>query len=60
MAAYIYVTGTMKAPDVITEEFQIKQSLHLIGFGTDLMKDNLYDDLISSFRDLFTMNLLRR
>ena len=56
MAAYVYVTGAMKAPDVITEEFQIKQSLHWIGFGTEFMKDNIYDDLISSFSDLFTMN----
>ena len=56
MAAYVYVTGAMKAPDVITEEFQVKQSLHWIGFGTEFMKDNIYDDLISSFRNLFTMN----
>ena len=56
MAAYVYVTGAMKAPDVITEEFQVKQSLHWIGFGTEFMKDNIYDDLISSFSDLFTMN----
>ena len=56
MAAYVYVTGAMKAPDVITEEFQVKQSLHWIGFGTEFMKDNIYDDLISSFRNLFTMD----
>ena len=56
MAAYVYVTGAMKAPTVITEEFQVKQSLHWIGFGTEFMKDNIYDDLISSFSDLFTMN----
>ena len=56
MAAYVYVTGAMEAPDVITEEFKIKQSLHWIGFGTHSMKDNLYDDSISSFSNLFTMN----
>ena len=56
MDPYVYVTGARKAPDVITEEFQIKKSLHCIGFGTDLMKDNLYDDSISSFSDLCTMN----
>ena len=56
MAQYFYVTGATEAPEVITEEFQINRSLHWIRFGTDLIKDNLYDDLISSFSNLFTMN----
>ena len=56
MASYVYVTGATEAPEVIKEEFQIKEFLHCIGFGTDLMKDNLYDDWISSFRNLFTTN----
>ena len=60
MTVYIYVTGATEALEVITEEFQTNKYLHWIGFGTDSMKDNLYSDLISSFRDLFTMNLLRR
>ena len=56
MDPYVYVTGATEAPDVITKEFQIKQSLHWIGFGTESMKDNMYDNSISSFSDLFTMN----
>ena len=56
MAQYVFVTCATEAPEVITEEFQIKQSLYWIGFGTDSMKDNLYNDSISSFIDLFTMN----
>ena len=56
MAQYVYITGATEAPEVITEEFQIKQSLHWIGFGTDLMKENLYDKSISPFRYLSTMN----
>ena len=56
MAQYVNVTGAMEALEAITEEFQINQSLHWIGFGTESMKDNLYDDSISSFSDLFTMN----
>ena len=56
MASYVYVTGATEAPKVITEEFQIKESLHWIGFCTDSMKENLQDDLITSFSDLFTMN----
>ena len=49
MAQYVYVTGATEAPEVITEEFQIKQYLHWIGFGTDSMKENLYNFSISSF-----------
>ena len=56
MASYVYVTGATEALELITEEFQIKQSHNWIGFGTDSMKDNLYDDSISLFSDLFTMN----
>ena len=56
MAQYVYLTGATEAPEVIIEEFQIKQSLHWIGSGTDLTKDNLYDDSISSFSNLFTMD----
>ena len=56
MASFFYVTGATEALEVITEEFQINQSLHWIGFGTDSMKNNLYDDLISSFSDLVSMN----
>ena len=56
MAQYVYVTGAMKAQEMITEELQIKQYLHWIGFGTDSMKDNMYDNSISSFRDLSTTN----
>ena len=56
MAQYVYVTGAMEAPGVIMEKFQIRQYLHWIGFGTDLMKDNIYDNSISSFSNLFTMN----
>ena len=47
MAQYVYVAGATEAPKVITEAFQIKQYLHCIGFGTDSMKDNLYDGSIS-------------
>ena len=56
MDAYVYVTGTTESPDAITEDFQIKQSLHWIGFGTESTKENLYNDSMSSFRNLFTMN----
>ena len=56
MAPYVYVTGDTEDPEVITEELQIKQSLHWIGFGTDSMKDKLYNDWTSSFSNLFTMN----
>ena len=56
MAPYVYETGATEASYVVTEEFQIKQSLHWIGFGTDSMKDNMYDNLIRSLSDLFTMN----
>ena len=49
MAEYVYVTGATETPDVITEDLQIKQSLHWVGFGTDSMKYNMYDNLISSF-----------
>ena len=56
MALYVYVTGATEAPEVITKDFQIKQYLHWIGFGTDSMKYNIYDGSISLFRYLFTMN----
>ena len=56
MPQYVYVTGSTEAPEVITEEFQIKQSMHWIGFGNGLMKENMYYNLISSFRYLFTVN----
>ena len=56
MSQYGYVTGATEDLEVITEEFQIKQSLHWIGFGTNSMKENLYNDSVSSFSDLFTMN----
>ena len=56
MASYLYVTGATEAPEVITEKFQIKQSLHWIGFVTDSIKENMYDYSISSFSDLFTVN----
>ena len=42
--------------ELLCNHFQIKQSLHWIGFGTNSMKENLYNDLVSSFSDLFTMN----
>ena len=56
MASYVYVTGATESPEVIVGEIQIKQYLHWIGFGTDTMKDKLYDKSISSLSDLFTMN----
>ena len=56
MDTYVYVIGATEESDVIIEEFQIKQLLHWIGFGTASMKDHLYNDSISSFRNLFTMN----
>ena len=56
MASYLYVTGATEAPEVITKDFQIKQYLHWIGFGTDSMKYNIYEYLISSFINLLTVN----
>ena len=47
-----YVEGDDITPDVMTEESQIKQILHWIGFVTDAHKDIIYDDAISSFADL--------
>jgi len=52
VAPMIYVTGNDVTPDVMTEEFQIKQILHWIGFATDVQKNAVYNDSMSSFADL--------
>ena len=56
MAQYVYVTGVMEAPEAITEEFHIKQYMRWVRFVTDSMKDNIYDDSISSFSYLLIIN----
>ena len=55
MDKYVYVTGATESPKLVTEEFLIKQSLHWIGFGTDLMKENMYNNSISLLSNLFTI-----
>ena len=48
----VYAEGDGFTPDAMTEELQIKQILHWIGFTTDAQKNAIYGDAISSFLDL--------
>ena len=48
----VYAEGDAVTPNDMTEESQIKQILHWIGFITDAQKDTVYGDAISSFADL--------
>ena len=50
--ALVYVTGNDVTPENMTEELQIKQILHWIGFVTDVQKQAVYEDSIGSFSDL--------
>ena len=52
----MYVTGAIDAPEVITEEHQIKQILHWIGFTTVAQKNAIYGDSIQEYADLLGMN----
>ena len=50
---YLNVSET-QAPAIIPEEFQIKQILNWIGFGTSQL-ELIYNDSITKFKDLMTM-----
>ena len=50
---YLNVSET-QAPAIIPEEFQIKQILNWIGFGTRQL-ELIYNDSITEFKDLMTM-----
>ena len=50
---YLNVSKT-QAPAIIPEEFQIKQILNWIGFGTSQL-ELIYNDSITEFKDLMTM-----
>ena len=50
---YLNVSKT-QAPAIIPEEFQIKQILNWIGFGTSQL-ELIYNDSITKFKDLMTM-----
>ena len=52
VAPMVYVEDDDVTPDVMTEELQIKQILHWIGFVTDVQKNAVYADSMSSFADL--------
>ena len=54
--AYVFVDGAVLAPDVITEENQIKQILHWCGFRTTSQRNAIYGDSIQEYADLFTMS----
>ena len=54
--AYVYVTGINVAPDVVTEERQVKQMLHWSGFTTEGQKNAIYNDSIQSYDDLLNMS----
>ena len=54
--AYTYILGDVIAPEVITEEYQIKQILHWVGFTTTSQKNAIYGDSIQEYSDLLGMN----
>ena len=54
--AYVHVTGDTNTPNVINEEFQIKQILHWAGFTGDAQKTALYSDSIQEYSDLLDMS----
>ena len=53
--AYVYVEGAAETPPVITEEHQIKQILHWVGFRTNNQKNAIYADSIHEYSDLIGM-----
>ena len=54
--AYVYVDGNTNALDTIAEDDQIKQVLHWIGFTNNTQKNNIFNDSINSFSDLYSFS----
>ena len=51
--AYVFVTGAVAAPDVITEQNQILQILHWVGF-TNAQSNRIYGDSLQTYNDFLT------
>ena len=54
--AYVYVDGNTNALDTIAEDDQIKPVLHWIGFTNNNQKNNIFNDSINSFSDLYSFS----
>ena len=52
---YLYVAGKQNALDTIAEEFHTKNCLHWIGLSTATQRNEIYEDSIGSYGDLYTM-----
>ena len=53
--AFVFVSGADNTPDVMTEEFQIKQILHWAGFTNVNQMNLIYHDSIHEYKDLLNM-----
>lgn len=53
--AFVFVSGADNTPDVMTEEFQIKQILHWAGFTNVNQMNSIYHDSIHEYEDLLNM-----
>ena len=51
---YVYVSGDTKTLETINEPDQIKQVQHWIEFTDNTQKNNIYEDSINSYSDLYS------
>ena len=51
-----YVDGAQAAPLALTQQEEILQILHWIGFTRDGQKNNIYADSIGSYNDFYALN----